>query len=484
MSGGTVLGGRHSSSGWRIPRPARREGPLVPVSERDLEDVWRLRFRDPLVETAFREEQRATSARLLRPAVLVALVTILAFGLLDPIAFPDSWPWVLAIRVGALAVPVAVLLLLSYVARFSRFTRPILEVGGVFAGWGVAAMIAVGNTAEPGTSLYFVALSFPMASSAIGLIPSGFAASVVRAGLIVLSFPAVAFVRKLPGLGPPLPAEVVVVSLGTLLLLWFFFACAGYFREAYQRRTFVTMRLLEAANEKVRTVATELKRLNEEKSTFLGIAAHDLRNPLGVILGYAEMLRDEEFPRKETAEMAGKVVVAAERVRDLVAGLLEASAAEAGRVSLERRPCELLSLAKRVAEAQAEPAGRKQIRVVVEGGPVVVTGDPGAIVQVLENVVSNAVKFSPLGTTVKVSVRSDGGAGTVDVEDEGPGITETDRARLFAKFSRLSARPTGGESSTGLGLSIVKTLTEAMGGEVSLESPPGRGARFRVRLPL
>jgi signal transduction histidine kinase len=414
----------------------------------------------------------------------VALVTIVAFGLLDPIAFPDTWPLVLAIRVWALAVPITLLLLLSYVPRFSRWTRPILEVGGVGAGWAVAAMIAIGQLHEPGTSIYFVGLSFPMASSAVGLLPSGFAASVVRAGLIVLSFPAVAFVRKLPGFGPPLPAEVVVVSLGTLLLLWLFFATAGYFREAYQRRTFVTMRLLEAANDKVRSVASELKRMNEEKSTFLGIAAHDLRNPLGVILGYAEMLRDEEFPREETAEMAGKVVVAGERVRDLVAGLLEISAAEAGRVTLERRPCDLHGIARKVVDAQGTAAAKKQIGLRVDGRPVFVTGDPGAIEQVLENVVSNAVKFSPHGSTVLVSVHADGGAGVVDVEDEGPGITEADRERLFAKFSRLSARPTGGESSTGLGLSIVKTLTEAMGGEVSLESPPGRGARFRVRLPV
>ncbi len=484
MSSGTVLGARHSSSGWRIPRPPKREGPVVPVTERDLEEVWRLRFRDPLVESAFREEQRGASARLLRPSVAVALSTILAFGLLDPIAFPETWPVVLSIRILALAAPVALLLGLSYLPGSTRWTRPVLEVGGVGAGWGIAAMIAVGQLNEPGTSLYFVALSFPMASAAIGLIPSGFAASVVRAGLIVLSFPAVALVRRLPGFGPPLPSDVVVVSLGTLLLLWFFFTVAGYIREAYQRRTFVSMRLLEAANDKVRSVASELKRLNEEKSTFLGIAAHDLRNPLGVILGYAEMLRDEEFPRKETAEMAAKVVTAAERVRDLVAGLIEVSAAEAGRVSLEKRPCDLLSLAKRVVETQVASAARKEIGIRVVGPPVVVTGDPGAIQQVVENVVSNAVKFSPFGSTVVVTVRPDGGAGVVEVEDEGPGVTEADRARLFAKFARLSARPTGGESSTGLGLSIVKTLTEAMGGEVSLESPPGRGARFRVRLPV
>jgi signal transduction histidine kinase len=454
------------------------------VSERDLDDVWRLRFRDPLVEAAFREEQRASSARILKPAVFVALATILAFGLLDPIAFPETWRTVLAIRLFALALPVAFLSALATLPRLARWTRPVLEVGGVLAGWAIAAMIAVGQPNEPGTTIYFVALSFPMASSAIGLVPSGFAASVVRAGLVVLSFPAVAFVRKLPGYGPPLPADVVVVSLGTLILLWFFFTVAGYFREAYQRRTFVTMRLLEAASDKVRSVAAELRRLNEEKSTFLGIAAHDLRNPLGVILGYAEMLRDEEFPPKETSEMAAKVVVAAERVRDLVAGLIELSAAEAGRVALEKRPCDLLGLARKVVDTLAEPASRKEIGIRVEGAAVVVTGDPGAIQQVLENVVSNAVKFSPWRSTVVVSVRLDGGAGVVDVEDEGPGVTEADRSRLFAKFARLSARPTGGESSTGLGLSIVKTLTEAMGGEVSLESPPGRGARFRVRLPV
>jgi len=454
------------------------------VSERDLEDVWRLRFRDPLVEAAFREEQRTASGRILRPAVAVAFVTILAFGLLDPIAFPESWPLILAIRVCALALPIAVLFLLTYVPRSAAWTRPVLEIGGVVAGWAIAAMIAIGEPHEPGTSLYFVALSFPMASSAIGLLPSGFAASVVRAGLIVLSFPAVAFVRQLPNFGPPLPSDVVVISLGMLILLWFFFSVAGYFREAYQRRTFVTMRLLEAVSEKVRSVASELKRLNEEKSTFLGIAAHDLRNPLGVVLGYAEMLRDDEFPRKETTEMAAKIVTAAERVRDLVAGLIEASAAEAGRVSLEKRPCDLLSIARKVVETQAAGAARKEIGIRVDGTPVVVTGDPGAIHQVVENVVSNAVKFSPWKSTVVVTVRSESGAGVVEVEDEGPGVSEADRARLFAKFARLSARPTGGESSIGLGLSIVKTLTEAMGGEVSLDSPPGHGARFRVRLPV
>ena len=134
MNGGTVLGARHSSSGWRIPRPQKREAPVIPVTERDLDEVWRLRFRDPLVEAAFREEQRGASGRLLRPSVAIALATILAFGLLDPIAFPETWRVVLAIRLLALALPVALLLALTWVPRHERWTRPILEVGGVAAG--------------------------------------------------------------------------------------------------------------------------------------------------------------------------------------------------------------------------------------------------------------------------------------------------------------------------------------------------------------
>jgi two-component system sensor histidine kinase/response regulator len=113
--------------------------------------------------------------------------------------------------------------------------------------------------------------------------------------------------------------------------------------------------------------------------------------------------------------------------------------------------------------------------------------DPSAVEQVLDNLLSNATKFSNRGGTVEISVRRDDGARppavVLSVRDDGPGFSEEDREHLFERFVRLSARPTGGEPSTGLGLSIAKRLVELMGGEIALVSSPGQGAEFVVTLP-
>jgi signal transduction histidine kinase len=105
-------------------------------------------------------------------------------------------------------------------------------------------------------------------------------------------------------------------------------------------------------------------------------------------------------------------------------------------------------------------------------------------VQVLDNLVSNAVKYSPAGTTIVISASQADGKVTVAVKDQGPGLSEEDQKKLFQKFTRLTARPTGGESSNGLGLSIVKRLAEAMNGNVGCHSVLGQGATFFVQLPV
>ncbi len=109
--------------------------------------------------------------------------------------------------------------------------------------------------------------------------------------------------------------------------------------------------------------------------------------------------------------------------------------------------------------------------------------DPSAAMQAMDNLISNAIKYSPPGKTVFVEVERSGGLCSFSVSDEGPGFTEHDKHRLFTKFARLSANPTGGESSTGLGLSIVKKIVEAMKGEIHCESIAGSGAKFVVTLP-
>jgi signal transduction histidine kinase len=128
-------------------------------------------------------------------------------------------------------------------------------------------------------------------------------------------------------------------------------------------------------------------------------------------------------------------------------------------------------------------AKQQQLQFKNESGPVTITTDPGVLVQVLENLVSNAIKYSPPQKEIMVRLARSGSAIRCAVEDQGPGLTAEDQKRLFGKFARLSAKPTAGEHATGLGLSIVKRMVEAMNGRVWCESEAGKGAAFVVELP-
>jgi len=141
-----------------------------------------------------------------------------------------------------------------------------------------------------------------------------------------------------------------------------------------------------------------------------------------------------------------------------------------------------LTLALRHYRPAAE---RKSLRLVSESlSPVVVMADPMALNQVLENLISNAVKFSPHGRSITVSsAQGEDGTAECRIADEGPGFSAADREKMFRRYVRLSARPTGGEPSTGLGLSIVKKLVDAMHGRLTLESNPGEGAVFTISFP-
>jgi two-component system sensor histidine kinase/response regulator len=154
-------------------------------------------------------------------------------------------------------------------------------------------------------------------------------------------------------------------------------------------------------------------------------------------------------------------------------------------VSVKPERVNLGSSVVRVLENHREAAESKNIatRTELPDGPVIVKADPSALDQALDNLVSNAIKFSPLGKDLVISVKNGGAHAECVIRDQGPGFTEEDKKRMFRRYARLSARPTGGEPSTGLGLSIVKKLVSAMGGELRCESSPGLGTTFTVRLP-
>ena len=240
-----------------------------------------------------------------------------------------------------------------------------------------------------------------------------------------------------------------------------------------------------------------LREMNEEKNEFMGIVAHDLRNPLGAITGYAEMVLEElaSLPPpseekfacsvREATQCTGRIWDASRRMAGMVQNLLDANRIERGEMKLNRTPTELAALVSSVVETQQPRATAKQqtIHLQNETAPVNVIVDSNVMVQVLENLVSNAVKYSPPGKNIFVRLKKEAGAVRCEVQDEGPGLSAEDQKKLFGKFARLSAKPTGGEHSTGLGLSIVKKMVEAMNGKVWCESEPGEGALFVVQLP-
>jgi signal transduction histidine kinase/uncharacterized membrane protein len=303
---------------------------------------------------------------------------------------------------------------------------------------------------------------------------------------VLVSFGACACIAALNLAGIKMPTtydakwEGLVSSAGYLGFILFMFLLGVIF-ETSRERAFNKM---QEAIGKLQVSNVQLVKLNEEKNAFLGIAAHDLKNPLGVVIGTAELMRsckDEALITK----LSGNIVGAGTRMLRLVKDLLDANAIEEGRFTSNLERCNLRVLIRECVDNNTLAGTNKGIQLQLEHGNACwVRTDKNATLQVLDNLISNAVKYSPRNTTVHISTAAGDDFGSISIRDEGPGLDADDLKKMFGKFTRLSARPTGGESSNGLGLSIVKRLAEAMGGTVSCESQLGHGATFTLRVPV
>jgi two-component system, sensor histidine kinase and response regulator len=242
---------------------------------------------------------------------------------------------------------------------------------------------------------------------------------------------------------------------------------------------------LKHARDTIVRYGQELSRLNEEKNEFMGIAAHDLRSPLNAVKGYSEMVLEDPALGPENSELIKRIQKAVARMAEMVQNLLDANRIERGEMQLSLAPTNLVPVLESVVESQRTHATAKQQTLYLESeaGSALVLIDPSLTLQALENLVSNAVKYSPPGMDIFVRLRKCAQSVRVEVQDQGPGLSAEDQKKLFGKFARLSAKPTGGELATGLGLSIVKKMVQAMNGKVWCESELGRGATCIVEFP-
>ena len=232
----------------------------------------------------------------------------------------------------------------------------------------------------------------------------------------------------------------------------------------------------------------ELDELSKLKNQFLGIAAHDLRNPLGVIMGFSAYILEEDREKltEDQIMMLEAILTSSEFMRGLINNLLDVSAIESGKLELDFVKGDLILLINKNISLNRIIAQKKNIDInfIVQEEIPEVYFDNSKIEQVINNLLSNAIKFSKPGTLITVeAVRKDKEV-VVSVIDQGQGIPEEELEKLFKPFSTTSVQSTAGEKSTGLGLSIVRNVILKHQGKVWVDSRVGKGSTFYFSLPL
>ncbi len=235
---------------------------------------------------------------------------------------------------------------------------------------------------------------------------------------------------------------------------------------------------------------SELFRINEllietdkEKNDFLGVVVHDLKNPLTNIILIAGSLKKnfEKFTPEKTAGSFEKIYLSSERMLEIIDNLLDINKIESGNISLNIQEIKLRELIQKIISEFEIYSSQKNIRIVLHSdeNEDSFSSDEMVIKEILTNLISNALKYSHKDSKVEINIGHDAwGKKEIKISDSGLGIKEEEKKKVFQKFAKISNKPTAGENSTGLGLSIVKKLTELCGGEINFESEFGKGSTF------
>lgn len=232
-----------------------------------------------------------------------------------------------------------------------------------------------------------------------------------------------------------------------------------------------------------------LKRLSRLKDEFLSIASHDLRSPLSIIRTYATVLEltlKGAHTKESPLEIVSRIQHQTRTMETIVSDYLDFQALEDGALALRPELCNPAAALEQVVGEQSVFAERKQIRLTCDFHEEIPQAclDQSRFAQVLQNFLSNAIKFSPPQTEVQVRTRIRGERLRIEISDAGPGIAPDEMSKLFVKYARLSNRPTGGEKSSGLGLAICKRLVELQNGSVGAANNGERGATFWFEIPM
>jgi len=273
---------------------------------------------------------------------------------------------------------------------------------------------------------------------------------------------------------------IFLIALGTVLIALFI----------THRRLQDHKKLIRIQNNEIEKQLRELvhqnelqQKLNHEKQQVIGAVSHDLKGPFNRIFALAQLMDMSGGLSDEQKEYLGKIHQISIDGLGMVRNLLDNRRLEDSGIDMVLEEINLSVLLVSLVKHYRAVAGKKNIQMLYEApNESKVRSDRNYLNRIFENLLSNAIKFSSPATKILVSIIEEESRWCVMIKDEGPGIGTEDQQKMFSKFQKLSAKPTGGESSTGLGLWIVKTLTEKAGGEIHFESKEGEGTTFEVRL--
>lgn len=273
--------------------------------------------------------------------------------------------------------------------------------------------------------------------------------------------------------------------LASLLLLVIILQVRAYYILKRQNSIITKQSIeIQKQNEALARQNQQLNDLNIEKQQIIGVVSHDLKGPFNRIFAIMQLMSmSGDNLTDDQKEYVGKIHQIAVDGLNMVRNLLDSRQIDEKILDLTLEPIELKPFVSSFVKNFRSVADRKKINLHFKSPDgVVVMADRLYLSRILDNLLSNAIKFSEKEKNVTVSIENSGEQVLLTVTDEGPGISEEDQKKLYLKFQKLTARPTGGESSTGLGLSIVKTLIEKMGGSISCKSQLDKGAAFTISL--
>lgn len=227
----------------------------------------------------------------------------------------------------------------------------------------------------------------------------------------------------------------------------------------------------------------QLQELDQDKNNLIQVLAHDLRGPISQIMGFSRLMQEGDSLSAEDREMIEYIDQSSGRLHKMIGKVLDINAIESGNRNVNLQPLDIGDVVGKVVEEISKQADKKRIKIQYEHqAGFMAMADKVYLPQVLENLISNAIKFSQPTTKVDVGVETENEFILISVKDEGPGFSKDDQRKIFKKYQNLSAKPTAGEPSTGLGLSIIKSYVDMMKGEISFATEPGKGTTFFVRL--